>query len=282
MLAAIGDLVEDVVVLLSGPPNAGSDVDALISRHRGGSAANVAAAAAAVAGQARFIGRVGADELGDRLLAQLTDDGVDPAVRRGGRTGTIVALVDPRGERTMLSDRGAATELDTVDPSWLDGVTLLHVPVYSLVVEPLGTAARSLVDGAHQAGIPVSVDTSSAAVLSDHGVDRSRGLLQRLGASVVLANEAEAELLDLRAQPIAGAVLVIKRGGGSTLLIDGDRREEVEVPPAEVVDTTGAGDAFAAGFLTAWLDRSDAVRAVEAAHLLAREVLGHAGAELEP
>src|SRR5688572_17833675 len=112
MLCAVGDLVEDVVVLLDGPPARGTDTTARISRHRGGSAANVAVAAAAASREkrARFVGHVGADDLGDRLLAELAAAGVDLAVTRGGHTGSIVVLVDPDGERTMLTDRGASPD----------------------------------------------------------------------------------------------------------------------------------------------------------------------------
>lgn len=281
MLTAIGDLVEDVVVLLSGPPNTGSDVDARISRHRGGSAANVAAAAAAATGRARFVGQVGDDDLGDRLLDRLRGTGVDTAVRRGGRTGTIVALVAPDGERTMLSDRGASTELADVDPAWLEDTTVLHVPAYSLAAEPLATSARTLVGVARDRDVPVSVDTSSVAVLEGLGIERFRDTLAELAVDVVVANAAEARLLELQARPVRGALLVIKQGAEPTLILRPDgRRQEVAVPAAGVVDTTGAGDAFAAGLLTAWVGGEDAVGAVRAGHLLAGQVIGHPGAEL--
>ena len=108
VLCAVGDLVEDIVVWLAGAPGEGTDTEARVFRRRGGSAANVAALCAANGTPARFVGHVGADDLGDRLLATLSASGVDVRVRRGGRTGTIVVLVAPGGERTMLTDRGAA------------------------------------------------------------------------------------------------------------------------------------------------------------------------------
>ena len=112
MLCAVGDLVEDIVVWLAGAPGEGTDTDARVFRRRGGSAANVAALCAASGTPARFVGHVGADDLGDRLLASSRASGVDVAsCERGGRTGTIVVLVAPGGERTMLTDRGAALDL---------------------------------------------------------------------------------------------------------------------------------------------------------------------------
>ena len=145
MLGTIGDLVEDVVVHLHGPINVASDTAATVLRRRGGSAANVAVAARRAGGAARFIGQVGDDPLGAILADALRAEGVDLALRRHGRSGTIVVMVDADGERTMLSDRAACTELDGADDGWLDGLTTLHVPVYSLAIEPLATTTIDLV-----------------------------------------------------------------------------------------------------------------------------------------
>ena len=284
MLCAIGDLVEDVIVLLSGAPRIGTDTDAHVERHRGGSAANVATAAAGLAGRARFVGQVGADELGHRLVAELERAGVDTAVTHAGRTGTVVVLVDPDGERTMLTDRGAATELDAVDPAWLADVTVLHVPAYSLAAGPLANTARELVALAHDRGIPVSVDTSSVSVLDELGgtTRGARDRLARLRPAVLLANGAEADHLALEAPLTDDGILVVKRGGEPTLLVAADgRRQEVPVPHAEVIDTTGAGDAFAAGFLLAWSGGAEPPEAVAAGQRAARSVVQRPGAGLE-
>ena len=128
--------MEDVVVHLHGPINVASDTGATVLRRRGGSAANVAVAVRRAGGTARFIGQVGNDPLGEMLVDVLRAEGIDVAVRRHGRSGTIVVLVEAGGERTMLSDRAACTELDGADPEWLDGLTTLHVPVYSLTTAP--------------------------------------------------------------------------------------------------------------------------------------------------
>src|SRR5437868_7614502 len=90
VLCTLGDLVEDVVVWLHEPINYGTDTTARIVRRRGGSAANVAVFAATDGGASRFVGQVGDDETGTRLLARLHEDGVDTVVARGGRTGSIV------------------------------------------------------------------------------------------------------------------------------------------------------------------------------------------------
>src|SRR6478735_7210944 len=119
LVSVVGDLVEDVVVWVDGPVEHGTDNPATVRRAPGGSAANVAAAVARAGGRARFVGRVGDD--GDGLVARLIADGVEALVQRGGRTGTVVVLVEPEGERTMFPDRAASADLAAIDPAWLAG-----------------------------------------------------------------------------------------------------------------------------------------------------------------
>jgi len=284
MLCAVGDLVEDVVVLLGGPPARGTDTTARISRHRGGSAANVTVAAAAASREkrSRFIGHVGADDLGDRLLAELAAAGVDLAVTRGGHTGSIVVLVDPDGERTMLTDRGASPDLSVVDAAWIDGATVVHIPAYSLAVQPLAGSARRIASLAHRHGVPVSVDASSVAVLEEMGVDLFRALVDEIEPEVLFANADEAALLGLSddASPASVDLTVVKRGAGPTLLRSaaGDVLEVEPEPVDGVVDTTGAGDAYAAGFLVASLEGSSLGDAARAGHRLAAAALVRKGA----
>ena len=180
VLAVVGDLLEDIVVRIATTPALGTDTPARIERRRGGSAANVAACAARAGAAVRFIGCVGADELGERLVGDLAADGVDVRVQRRGRTGSVVVLVGPDGERTMLPDRAAATELADVDAAWLDGVTWLHVPSYSLLSEPIGAAVRAMIVALRRAGGRLSVDVSSVAVVEPV---RRRALRRRCSAS---------------------------------------------------------------------------------------------------
>lgn len=289
MIATLGDLIDDIVVWPGAPIRSGTDTPARIHRRRGGSAANVAAMVARCGGRARFIGSIGADAVGDRLTAELAADGVDVVVERvpGRPTGTIVVLVDPTsGERSFYTDRGACDALADLGPHWLDGVTALHVPLYSFVEEPLSAVATTLVLNARHRGIPVSVDASSTGAMSDLGLDVVGTLLRVLAPDVLLANGDEAALLRIGPErPAVGpALTVVKNGAAPTVVVDAHGGAElVAVPPVdEVVDTTGAGDGFAAGWLLARAVGATPTDAAVVGHAVAARVLRRPGADLDP
>jgi len=254
MLAAVGDLVDDIVVHLSGPVNEASDTDSKIVRRRGGSAANVVEMAAVLGHPTRFLGQVGSDTIGSVLLDELASAGVDlECVRRQGRSGTIIVLVDQHGERTMLTDRATCTQLAEPERAWLDGVSTLHVPFYSLTDHPLADTATILIGWAHELDIRVSIDVSSVALIEEIGASHLIETLEILRPSVVFANSDEATALGI-AGPIAGAVTVVKNGRDPVVVYADSQRITVPVASIDdVTDTTGAGDAFAAGYLTAGL-----------------------------
>ena len=275
MIAALGDLVEDIVVRLDGPINTASDTASTIVRRRGGSAANVATSVARLGEPARFLGQVGSDAIGFALTDELAREGVDVScVRRAGSTGTIVALIDPSGERSMLTDRRACTDLDDPEPVWLDRVSVLHVPFYSLAGGSLAVTARTLIQWAHDQGIAVSIDASSSAVLREYGRAQARELIEALAADVVFANADEAAELDIDG-PVGGALTVVKRGP-SPSVVHRSTGDAIEVPPMVITaapDTTGAGDAFAAGFLATPDWNSDPEAACHAGHRAAAALL---------
>lgn len=283
VLGAVGDLVEDVVVrFLEGEINIASDTEVIVQRRRGGSAANVVAAACAARRTARFIGQVGDDPVGTWLIADLVGAGAEVVARQRGRTGTVVVLVDQAGERTMLSDRGACVELDEPDPEWLDGLHTLHIPLYSLADEPLASTASMLARWAREQGLAVSIDASSAALIEHLGAPPVLDAMRALDPTVVLANELESAAFggELAPERVGGALVVVKHGSRpARVLRAGHDPIEVEAVAVEGVrDTTGAGDAFAAGLLLALGDGADGVEATRAGHLLAAEVIGAASA----
>ena len=284
MLCTIGDLVEDVVVWLNTELNIGSDTESVIRRTRGGSAANVSMFAALTGTPSRFIGQVGNDRLGSQLCEVLRDSGVDVQVIADGRTGSIVVLVQPNGQRSFLTDRGVASHLAHFDATLMNDVSILHVPTYSLTDEPLASTCLQYINTARATGSIISIDASSSSVLMQYRTDRYRALIQTLQPHVFLCNEDEAKVLGLGAQlPIVGAALtIIKQGPLPVIAVqhDGTTTEVAVTPVANIVDTTGAGDAFAAGFLPHYAQTKNIGNAIAQGNALASRVLQSPGATL--
>ncbi len=280
VLGFLGDLLEDVVVHRRRGVRADTDTPCVILRRRGGSAANAAVAAAGALGpgRVRFFGQVGDDGPGNRLLDELAAAGVQPCVRRGGRTGTVVVLVGEGGERTMLTDRGACAELDGFEPAWLDDLAILHVAGYSLLEDPSLPVARHMIGAVRGAGGAVSVDACSVGAIADAGVAAFRETLAEIVPDVLLCDTGEASLLEETGgyRQLADLV-VIKDGPRPTRLYGADFDGEAIAPPSleTVADTTGAGDAFAGGLLASrlvggtWPEATTAGQGVAAALLQA-------------
>jgi sugar/nucleoside kinase (ribokinase family) len=245
VICTLGDLLLDVVVRLDGPIAEDTDTYGRTRVAPGGQAANVAAWVAALGGSARFIGKRARDSAGLMLAEELRRRRVELAgPEQDAGTGTVVSVATPDGKRTMLTDRGIAPELTPaeIEHSWLEGCDWLHLAGYSIARSPIREAALAVATLATR----VSVDLSSTAAIEAAGVDEFRSALAGLRPQLVFANEAEAALVgDVHAETV-----VIKRGAGG-ILVDGTA---YEARAADVVDTTGAGDALAAGFLLGGAD----------------------------
>lgn len=235
-LVTLGDLALDVVVSLEAPLVPGDDRPALTAIGAGGQAANVAAWAAALGAEARLVGKRGADLVAGLLAEQLRARGVELAGPCEGRSAVVVSF-SGQGERSLASDRGSAAWLrpEELDPAWF-ACDRFYLSGYALAAEPVASAASRGVALARAAGATLCLDLSSFT-LFDSGF---RERVRRLSPELVFATEAEAE----RFGPLETRWL-LKRGPLG-LSLDG-----VDHPAAEteLCDTTGAGDALAAGYL---------------------------------
>ena len=296
-IVVMGDVMVDVVARLSGPVAVGSDSPASVSFGGGGSAANVAAWLAYAGAPPVFVGRVGDDARGASALAELRAAGVDARLVVDGEhpTGTCVVLVGPGGERSMLPDPGANAALAVADmpDSVLAAGGHLHVTGYSLVRPGPRPAALAAIARAVEAGMSVSVDPSSAALLGPEFLDLAAG------AALLLPNLAEAQALT--GMPSAGSAaralatrfpeVVVKLGAEGALWTNGGKQERVPAavaspgaasPGPASLDTTGAGDAFAAGLLAARARGASPAEALAAGCALAAQAVLTPGARPPP
>jgi sugar/nucleoside kinase (ribokinase family) len=285
----VGDLMLDVVLAPSRALESGTDVPGRVALVQGGSAANTARWLGRLGARTTLIAAVGRDAAGRALVEAIRSDRVTPRVSRvaGARTGRIGVLVDPGGERSFVADRGAADLLDPADlrVAWFAGAEALHLPVYSLLGERLGAAGRRAVGLARDEKAVVSVDLASIGPLLSGGRRAARTLIAEIAPDFLFATAAEAEaflggrglaeLLDV------ASTAVVKRGskGATVLARAGAERVRLEVATERLVasDTTGAGDAFDAGFLVGWFAAQRAGRSLSAS-LQRAALAGHRAA----
>jgi sugar/nucleoside kinase (ribokinase family) len=244
-ICVLGDAHLDVVVRVSGPVAEETDTPAETLVGVGGQAANVAAWIAGLGGRARLIAARGRDPAAELVAAELTRHGVDLAGPvLDGRTGVVVSLSNGGRSRSMLTDRGVGPQLEpgAVDARWLAGCAWLHLPAYSLISWPVRDAALAAAGQVPHR----SLDLSSTAAVAKFGAGRFRELAASLRPGVVFGTEAEVALVG----DIPGAEMVVKLGP------DGAHAGGRVYPalPATPVDSTGAGDAFAAGYLVGGMD----------------------------
>ncbi|MDG4837454.1 PfkB family carbohydrate kinase [Micromonospora sp. WMMD967] len=289
-VVVVGDVITDVVAVLSGPLAAGSDTGAEISLGGGGQAANTAAWVAAQRVDVTLVGAVGDDDEGRDRVAELTRAGVDCAVERieGVPTGTVIVLAAD-DERTMVSQRGANLRLSGAHVERAVAAAPdaghLHLSAYTLLDAGSRGAGLRALAAARERGLTISVDAASAAPLRRVGPAVFLSWVRDIDLLLVNADEATALAggLDPAAQ---GRVLsatarrvVVKRGAAGAVWVD--RTGAVHVASARrtaVVDVTGAGDAFAAGLLTAWLAGATPAAALARATDLGAMAVSTAGA----
>lgn len=278
-VVALGKLVADQVLQLSAPLVVGEQQRVVRTTTAGGAPANVTANLARLGVPARMTGWAGADPLADELLTGLAARGIEVTVVRRGHTPVSTVLVHPDGERTLLSDGGeGALEPDDVRPEWLAGAAVLHVDGYDLLRYPEALARAATL--AREAGVPISADVAAASRIEAHGRDAYVALLADLRADVLFCNAEEAAALRLDSD--LAELVVVHAGARPTGVMTRNRVVEVPVDPlpeAALRDTTGCGDAFAAGVLAGWRAGVPVVDAVLTGHAAAAVVAGVIGGQ---
>jgi sugar/nucleoside kinase (ribokinase family) len=286
----IGDVMLDVVTKIDVLPsqiNYGSDTPAKISTHGGGAAGNVASWLTRTDARATIVGHVGNDAAGSALVSEFDALGVrhHNLVVDNGHSGVVVVLVDPTGERTMFPDNGANSGLHIGDLPELEGFNAVYISGYS-PLDPLSlTGIKEMISKIRAAGITIYFDPASVGGMKEVPIDEVKSWLPLM--NVLLLNEEEAcylsgstdiEIsLDYLLQHCE--TVVIKRGSHGAI---GKSRgnDSVSVPaiPTTVVDTTGAGDSFAAGFISYFATKKDLARALMAGAEVAAHCVAIVGA----
>jgi sugar/nucleoside kinase (ribokinase family) len=274
-VVVVGDVAVDVLVEPRRPAVAGADVPARIRSRPGGAGANTAAWLAHLGAEVTLVARVGDDPAGTAAAADLRAAGVHPALAVDAEhpTATVVVLLDS-DERTMLSDRGAAAHLADADLPALDGAAHLHLSGYVLLDPASRPAGLAALAAARAAGLTTSVDPQVAPALTPAFLDDVRGI------DLLLPNVAELAALGGCADSllaVAGAV-VVTAGPGDARWVDRRGTWTAAPPPAEVVDPTGAGDAFDAGLLVAWITGAAPAAALRAGCAAGVAAVGRLGA----
>jgi len=269
----VGDVMEDIIVQPAGPMVRGSDVPAKIRTLPGGSGANQAMWLADCGVPVSFLARVGANDL-DRYQTLFAARGVTPLLSADPEreTGRLVTLLDTDGERSFFTDRGAnlALGLAGLKPDLLEGIGLVHISGYSFFEPGPRAAMRQLMAAAKAANIPVSVDPASTGFLASVGADNFRAWTQ--GAALVFPNQEEAAFLSgakdteaqIRALGESYDLVVLKRGEAGAMA--GNRQGILASAPAlriKALDSTGAGDAFMAGFVAALYEGASLAHCLE-------------------
>jgi sugar/nucleoside kinase (ribokinase family) len=286
----IGDLMLDVVAQIPTTPHElhlGNDTRTIISTHGGGAGGNVASWLAVLGNDVTMVGRIGNDAAGSAITAEFDALGISygQIVKEGLHTGVVVCLVDPSGERTMLADNGANAGLAISDLPALDGVDAIYLTGYAPLAPLSREGVLEMVRTINSREIPLIFDPATVGGMQGVPVEEILSWCALMDA--VIMNEEEAIYLSglsdceaalnffLELTPRA----IIKRGSAGAIGLErGGQIISVAAKTLTVVDTTGAGDAFAAGFIDAFTGRRDFSYAMERASAVAGHCVAIVGA----
>ena len=285
-ILCIGDLALDVIAQLKESINYGNDTASRISTHPGGQAANVSTWITRTNTKAQLVARVGNDPVGFALISDLDKYGVEHLnlMRSGRPTGVVVILVDANGERTMFPDNGANADLEVSDLPPLEGIDGVYLSGYALLDFRSRDAVLAMIKKVKAAGIPIFFDPTTtgamkivplAEVLS--WVALMDGILLNAEEALYLGDATDIESAEESLQKYTPLV-VIKLGSRGAMAVFNDQSIRVPAVTTNVVDTTGAGDSFAAGFIPMWLETLDLEKALSAGTALAAKCVATVGA----
>lgn len=285
-IVVFGDVIDDIMVVPKVPVRTDTDTTASMRHRAGGSAANTAVWLGTLGAQVDFVGRVGASDI-QRHSQHFFAAGVDALLSLDPTepTGTIVVVVDG-DQRTMLTERGANSNLDVaaISDDMLGSAAILHLTGYSVIDCRDPSALRALIDRAIALGVVVSVDPGSAGYIADFGVKRFLDAID--GAHVIFPNLDEGRLLtgETDAAHVADAltaqfaVVALTLGPDGVMLAQrGASARRVPALTSKIIDPTGAGDAFAAGFISSYSRDRDARTAAKAGVRIATRALAVIG-----
>ena len=283
----IGDVMLDVIAVIATKINYGSDTASKISTHGGGAAGNVASWAQVSGAQTHIVARVGNDSAGMAIMSEFDAFGVahGDCVVPGAQTGVVVVIVDPSGERTMFPDTGANTGLSIKDLPDLEGVEVVYLSGYALLDENSRPGVLEMVAEIRKADIPIFFDPATVGGMSQVNTDEIRSWLPLMSA--LFMNEEEATFLTGHTQLepaldsllLSAPIAIIKCGSeGAIGKSRGNDSIKISAAPTHVVDTTGAGDSFAGGFIASWLKTQDLLTCMEAGASAAAQCVSIVGA----
>lgn len=283
----IGDVMLDVIAVIETKINYGSDTPSKISTHGGGAAGNVASWSQVSGAPTKIVARVGDDSAGTAVISEFDSLGIEheDCVVVGAQTGVVVVLVDPSGERTMFPETGANSGLSLDDLPDLTGIEVVYLSGYALLDEVSRPGVLDIIAEIRRANIPIFFDPATVGGMSQVDINVIKSWLPLMSA--LFMNEEEATFLTGHTQlePALDALLqaaptvIIKCGSegaiGKSL---GGESIKISAVPTHVIDTTGAGDSFAGGFIATWLKDQDLRMCMEAGAATAAQCVSIVGA----
>lgn len=285
-ILCIGDLALDVIAQLKESINYGNDTASRISTHPGGQAANVSTWITRTHSRAQLVARVGNDPVGFALISDLDKYGVEHMnlMRSGRPTGVVVILVDANGERTMFPDNGANADLEVNDLPPLNDIDGAYLSGYALLDFRSRGAVIAMIKAVKAAGIPIFLDPTTTGAMKIVARDEvlswvalMDGILLNAEEALYLGDSSDIGVAEKNLTKFTPLV-VIKLGSRGAMAVFNDESVRVPAVTTNVVDTTGAGDSFAAGFIPKWLETHDLERALSAGTSLAAKCVATVGA----